>query len=390
MKNILLIAASFPYLLNTSCSKEKSINNNYTSGALPVAAFMISEPQSITGKQVSFTDISTDADDDIVTQLWDFADGTPIEQSKNSAHTFSKAGSYLVSLTVKDKTGNTATASKRILIKNTAQPDYGNLIGIKEKIALLYPKAMICAHRTDHENFPENSLGGIQAAIENQVNIVEIDTRLSLDNELVIMHDATTARTTTGNHTIAQKTLNELKQLKLLFNGTPTNYEIPTLKECLIAAKGKVYVDIDASWDNTLNYYNRIYNEVAALNMVNMVFFYTETPAVAKGLLDLDSDVIVLLGAGNDTDWNNANNMNPKAKLWHLAEKTLNANYTSNPFTSGIRFFANAYVNSSIAPPLSGKDLIVDNLINNKVSIIQTDVPIHIKNYLQAGNLWLR
>jgi glycerophosphoryl diester phosphodiesterase len=241
-----------------------------------------------------------------------------------------------------------------------------------------------------HETVPENSVAAVDAAAASRINIVEIDARLTLDREVAIMHDETTARTTTGNLTVAQATISDLKKLKLLFNGVATVHEIPTLKECLMAAKGKVYVDIDASWDNSLTYYNKLYNEVAALNMINMVFFYTESPAVAKGLMELDSDVVVLLGAGNATDWNNANSMNPKARLWHLGAGTISSTFVSGPFSEGIRFFANAYVNSTTSPPASGADAVVDNLTNNRVSIIQTDYPTKVKSYLQAKGLWIQ
>jgi glycerophosphoryl diester phosphodiesterase len=298
----------------------------------------------------------------------------------------------LVTLTVTDSRNNASDVPRQriLVIINSAAPDYGSLgKGIKEALAELHPKTFVCAHRAMHETVPENSIPAIEAAISNKINVVEIDVRLTLDREVAVMHDATTARTTNGNFNVAQSTMSDLKKLKLLFNGTPTSYEIPTFKECLTVSKGKVYIDVDMSWDNSLSYYNKVYNEVAAMNMVNMVFFYTESPEVAKGLMELDSDVTVLLGAGNTTHWNNANNMNPKARLWHLSSGTLSATFTTAPFAEGIRFFANAYVNTTSVPPLSGADAVVDNLTNNRVSIIQTDYPVRVKNYLQAKGLWV-
>ena len=249
---------------------------------------------------------------------------------------------------------------------------------------------MVCAHRAYHENFPENSIAAINAGITAQINIVEIDVRLTMDNEVAVIHDATTARTTNGNLTVAKQLMSELKQLRLLHNGAVTLHQIPTLRECLIAARGKIYMNIDASWDNAVSYYNKIYNEVAAQNMVDMVFFYTESASVAKGLMELDGDVVVLVGTGNPTDWLFANNMSPKAKLWHLAAGTLNSNFTAGPFSEGIRFFANAYVNSPQIPPLSGADAVTDNLLNNKVSIIQTDYPVSLIQYLHTRGFWLQ
>lgn len=371
------------------CSKPNPENEVPSTEELQVA-FASSVSQTTANSPVQFTGSVTVADNTINSWAWDFADGSPTVTTKNAVHLFTLAGSYLVTLTVRSATGQSASYSKRVLVKNATAPDYGNLIGLKEKLALLYPKVMVAAHRAYHKNFPENSLESIEDAALNQINLVEIDTRLTLDKELVLMHDATTTRTTNGSFTVAQTTLSDLKQLKLLFQGTPTAYTIPTLKAALEKAKGNVYVDIDASWDNSVFYYNKIYNTVAALNMVNMVMMYTESAEVAKGLLAMDPDVIVLLGAGNASDYNNASTMNPKASVWHMSSATLASNYTNWPVNNGIKLWANAYVNTSTSPPVTGNDAVVSNLLTNQISFIQTDFPMEIISYLQARNLWLQ
>lgn len=353
-------------------------------------SFTSSVNQAAVNSAVQFAGITNGSGYTIKEWSWDFADGSPLVFTQNAVHQFSVAGSYLVTLTIKTSTGQSKSYAQRVLIKNTAVPEYGKLTGLREKLSWLYPKVMVAAHRAYHKNYPENSLEAVNDAALNNINIVEIDTRFSLDKELVLMHDATTARTTNGNVTVAQTTLSDLKQLRLLFNGSATSYRIPTLKEALLTARGRVYVDIDASWDNSVAYYNKIYNTVAALNMVNMVMIYTESAAVAKALLEMDSEVIVLLGAGNATDYNNASNMNPKAAIWHLSSATLLPNYTNWPTANGIKLWANAYVNNNTSPPATGNDALVDNLLMNKVSLIQTDYPVDLLAYLQAKDLWLK
>ena len=381
--------AAFLLLIGATGCVDKQPEPNV--GSAPVALFSMNVTRAQVGEVIRFTDGSTDPDNDIVSWVWDFADGSPVVKTRNPEFIFQKAGSYLVSLQVTDRNYRSSTFTKRILVKHNSLPDYGTLgMSIRQKISLLFPKAMVCAHRAYHENFPENSIAAINAGIAAQINIVEIDVRLTLDNEVAVIHDATTARTTNGNLTVAKQLMSELKQLRLLHNGAVTLHQIPTLRECLIAARGKIYMNIDASWDNAVSYYNKIYNEVAAQNMVDMVFFYTESASVDRGLMELDGDVVVLVGAGNPTDWLFANNMSPKAKLWHLAAGTLSSNFTAGPFSEGIRFFANAYVNSPQIPPLSGADAVTDNLLNNKVSIIQTDYPVSLIQYLHTRGFWLK
>ncbi|WP_242156262.1 glycerophosphodiester phosphodiesterase family protein [Aestuariivivens sediminis] len=109
---------------------------------------------------------------------------------------------------------------------------------------------MVIAHRGDWRNAPENSLQAIKNCIDLGVDMVEIDVRKTKDHELVVLHDATLDRTTTGKGPVSEYTLEALKTLHLK-NGTgrPTHHRIPTLREALMTAKGKVLVNLDKCYD---------------------------------------------------------------------------------------------------------------------------------------------
>jgi myo-inositol-1(or 4)-monophosphatase len=51
-----------------------------------------------------------------------------------------------------------------------------------------------CAHRGDSSNFHENTLAAIQSAMDANVEIIEIDVRLSKDGQVVVLHDPTLER----------------------------------------------------------------------------------------------------------------------------------------------------------------------------------------------------
>jgi subtilisin family serine protease/subtilisin-like proprotein convertase family protein len=70
--------------------------------AAPVAGF----EYVIDGLNVSFTDTSSDANNDITTYSWDFGDGS-ISADANPVYSYAAAGVYTVSLTVTDAEGNT-------------------------------------------------------------------------------------------------------------------------------------------------------------------------------------------------------------------------------------------------------------------------------------------
>lgn len=105
---------------------------------------------------------------------------------------------------------------------------------------------LVAAHRGDWRNFPENSLAGIKSAIDMGVDIVEVDLQCTKDGQLILMHDNTLNRTTTGKGNISDFTLEEIRQLKLK-NGCAirTIHSVPTLEEALLAVKGKILINLD-------------------------------------------------------------------------------------------------------------------------------------------------
>jgi glycerophosphoryl diester phosphodiesterase len=99
-------------------------------------------------------------------------------------------------------------------------------------------KGKFIAHRGLHsltENTPENSLPAFKQAVELGYPI-EIDIHLTLDGQIVVFHDDTLDRMCGVSGRVEEKTLPELKALRL----GNTNYEIPTLEECLQTVNGKV------------------------------------------------------------------------------------------------------------------------------------------------------
>ena len=105
---------------------------------------------------------------------------------------------------------------------------------------------LIAAHRGDWRNAPENSLQALQNCIAKGYDIVELDVRMTKDKELVVMHDNSIYRTTNGKGNVSDYTLAELKTFRLKNGiGMATVHQIPTLKEMMTAAKGKIIVNVD-------------------------------------------------------------------------------------------------------------------------------------------------
>ena len=99
---------------------------------------------------------------------------------------------------------------------------------------ILLAKNLIIAHRGIHNNLdtPENSLKAIKEAIKSNTPI-EIDVQLTKDNQIIVFHDNDLKRMTNTEGLVTNKTLADLKKLKLV----NTNESIPTLEEVLKVIK---------------------------------------------------------------------------------------------------------------------------------------------------------
>lgn len=127
---------------------------------------------------------------------------------------------------------------------------------IKELHALNSKKVFVIAHRGDWRTTTENSIECIQGAIDKDVDVVEIDIQKTKDGQLILMHDETLDRTTTGTGYVKDWTLDSLKTLNLRNGlGRPTIFKIPTLEEAMLTAKGKILVNLDKCYDHFADAY---------------------------------------------------------------------------------------------------------------------------------------
>ena len=106
---------------------------------------------------------------------------------------------------------------------------------------------LISAHRGGPAaDYPENAMETFQRIAYKTPTIIECDIAMSKDSVLVLMHDETLQRTSTGHGAVNKHTLEELKALNLKdTDGKITNYRIPTLEETLRWGIGKVIFTLD-------------------------------------------------------------------------------------------------------------------------------------------------
>ena len=112
---------------------------------------------------------------------------------------------------------------------------------------------LVICHRGDWRNYPENSIPAIESVIKMGADIVELDIALTSDSVLVLQHDRTIDRCTTGKGKIIDMTYEEIQKYYLKNAHGARNsldLKVPTLREALEVCKDRIVVNIDKGYDH--------------------------------------------------------------------------------------------------------------------------------------------
>lgn len=244
---------------------------------------------------------------------------------------------------------------------------------------------MIAAHRGVHNNVPENSIAAIEEGIRLGIDVVEVDVRFTKDRKMVLMHNKTIDGTTNGKGLVSDFTFEEIRTFRLLHQKKVTEEKIPTLEEALLAAKGKILVDLDIKQDECLDSIMALVKRTGTEN--NCLFFVYE-PALAKMIDDRD-------------------------RAFQLMVRTESARAADTLFTvvrpEAVHIDPSHYTSAVVKKLKKGKSRIwinalgtvdkkaaagelnaYDELLKFGANIIQTDQPALLKKYLQSKGLYYK
>lgn len=172
---------------------------------------------------------------------------------------------------------------------------------------------LVSAHRGGaRPGFPENCVETFENTLRHAFAILEIDPRRTKDDEIVVIHDSTLERTTTGYGRVAEWTLPELKKLRLKdLDGTVTDFQVPSLDEVLQWAREKTVLVLDQK-DVTLEERVKKIEEFRAESYA-MVIVYSYKDA--RRCYDLNNNIMMEVMIPNrrklaefekaDIPWNN-------------------------------------------------------------------------------------
>ncbi len=250
----------------------------------------------------------------------------------------------------------------------------------------------ISAHRAVSAlDQPENSIAAIEAtgrAIPNA--ILELDAVLTRDRQLVLMHDDTMDRTTTGRGRVADLTLAQVKQARLkASNGALTRAAPPTLGEALDAA-GRVgaIASIDlkpADGETTVDLARAVIDQVRQSRAGNRVILITYNDADARAVAAMAPEMMISAGLGGADDLTGLNpaqilawtgTREERPALWRaLREAGVEVQFGTLG-AEGVRRDDRYAADGDVSE--------YRDLVRQGVTVIATDTPLAVKSVLGA------
>ncbi|HSH57624.1 MAG TPA: glycerophosphodiester phosphodiesterase family protein [Halomonas sp.] len=115
----------------------------------------------------------------------------------------------------------------------------------------LQDEVTVIAHRGSSLDAPENTLPAIQRALDDGADMVELDVRLTLDNQVVVYHDSSLQRLTGDPRRIGELERATLANVDVgsWFGDPFVGESIPGLDEALAAVRGRSGLMIDLKSD---------------------------------------------------------------------------------------------------------------------------------------------
>jgi glycerophosphoryl diester phosphodiesterase len=160
---------------------------------------------------------------------------------------------------------------------------------------------MVSAHRGGpYPGYPENSIEAFEHVLNHTPAITEFDVAITKDSVLVLMHDNTLDRTTTGSGNVMDHTFMEIQELFLLDKeGDQTEFRVPTLDDALEWGRGKTVFTVDIKREVPFEMVVEAIQKHQAHSYAAVITYNLEA---AKKVHQLDPDLMLSLTIRNEEE----------------------------------------------------------------------------------------
>ena len=256
---------------------------------------------------------------------------------------------------------------------------------------------VVVAHRGDWRNYPENSLPAIESVIRMGVDVVELDVKMTKDSVLVLCHDQTIDRTTTGRGYIRDYTYEELLafDLKRGHGIAIPGMKIPTLRQALEVCKDRIVVNVDHGY----GYYDEVLAMTEELDMTDQVLIKSGKPLseVRKNFSEHARNMMYMpvISVGSNSGWQLFKEyLNEPPLAFEICFDTLDERVESMAWDVNVAG-SKLWVNTIWASLCGGYDddrafdtdaaTVYGRILALGTSIIQTDRPEFLIRYLEKA-----
>jgi glycerophosphoryl diester phosphodiesterase len=248
-------------------------------------------------------------------------------------------------------------------------------------------RPMVSAHRGGpYPGYPENAIETFDHTLSYTAAIIEFDVELTKDSVLVLMHDNTLDRTTTGSGKVKDHTFEEIRKLRLVDNqGKETLFVVPTLKEALEWSKDKAILTVDVKRGVP---FAKVVSEIEETGTVANAAVITYNFVDAKNVHALNPDLMLSVTIRNEEEiqrfeetgvpWENV------IAFTGLSERTREFNQRLHE--RGVFTILGVLGNLDKMAEARGDEIYV-KFVQNGADILATDRPIEAAKALRSEEL---
>ena len=238
-------------------------------------------------------------------------------------------------------------------------------------------RPLVCAHRGDNVNAPENTMPAFELAASENLQWIELDVHQTSDGVIVCNHDSSIQRTTGANLSIHDHTFEELTSCEF-GNWMPGNYEhvtVPSLKEALtFAYENGLYVQVELKGHpDDVNFEENVLKVINETGMHSRVMVIAQDAKRMQRIKELDPMITkgycVFIAQGDIWDVNYTDNIS-------VEESNVTPELVRQMHARGKKVFCWTV----------DLDDTVQYLVSCDVDVIGTDNPMLISNAVEKAD----
>ena len=241
-----------------------------------------------------------------------------------------------------------------------------------------FSRPLLIGHRGYPAKFPENTPAAFEGAMQAGCGMIELDVTLTRDRKVVVIHDDTLDRTTTGKGPVKGHTLAEIKALDAgsWFDARFAAERVPELSEVMELTAGRCLLNIEIKESAFEADYpadaieHQVVKLVKTSGALDRVILSSFDKRILQRIAAMDAPPAIAYISDHGADWRVLEMLLAmKAFSWHPRFKVLTRDQVEMMHASGLKVFPWTINTRTEAEAVLA--LGVDGLICNELRVMQ-------------------